>query len=97
MQKFTTKFVHSNVNDVNMRLIITKTARNIENPIKCEKCQTFCKNKAAWTKHMKCSHPKNTFQRDLCAKFVIIKRSVTKHMKLHISRISNLTNKNSKC
>jgi len=58
----------------------------MKNPIKCEKCPTFCKNQAALLKHMRVVHPKVLLQCDLCAKFIKSKSSLIGHMKIHIPK-----------
>jgi len=60
----------------------------MKNPIKCEKCPTFCKNEKALKQHMKYVHPKVLFQCDLCAKFYKTKYNIVYHMMLHFPRTS---------
>jgi len=61
-----------------------KKFAEMKNPIKCEKCPTFCKDKIALCDHMRKVHPTKLFQCDLCAKFFKIKRDFVKHMIFHI-------------
>jgi len=58
------------------------------NPIKCDKCSTFCKDKAALSGHMSSVHPKVLYQCDFCAKFSKVKSRLVTHMKIHIPRTS---------
>jgi len=55
----------------------------MKNPIKCEKCPKFLKDKAAFAMHIKIVHPKDIFQCDLCAKFIKYKSSLITHLKTH--------------
>jgi len=60
----------------------------IKNPLKCEKCPTFHRNKYFLTSHMKHVHPEILFQCDLCAKFLKIKSNLIRHLKTHILKNS---------
>jgi len=59
----------------------------MKNPLKCEKCAMFCKDKVALYDHMRHVHPKVIFQCDLCAIFIKSKFNLIKHMKNHIKNI----------
>ncbi|XP_070497893.1 zinc finger protein 60-like [Chironomus tepperi] len=59
----------------------------MKNPLKCEKCPTFCKNKMALYDHMRAVHPKESFQCDLCAKFIKVKSSLRIHINNHIQKL----------
>jgi len=54
----------------------------MKNPIKCEKCPIFCKNKKALYNHMLKVHPKVLYQCDSCE----IKIKTKGHLKMHILR-----------
>jgi len=56
----------------------------MKNPLKCEKCAMFCKDKVALYDHMRHVHPKVLFQCDMCAKHIKVKCNLIKHIKLHI-------------
>jgi KRAB domain-containing zinc finger protein len=60
----------------------------MKNPLKCEKCPTFHRDKKFLNLHMKVVHPDVLLQCDLCAKFIKIRSGLVSHMKLHIERIS---------
>jgi len=55
----------------------------MKNPIKCEKCSTFCNDQGRLRVHMKHVHPKVVFQCDLCARFFKLKSVLISHMKVH--------------
>ncbi|XP_070497895.1 zinc finger protein 260-like [Chironomus tepperi] len=57
---------------------------SMKNPLKCEKCPTFCKDKKTLYMHMRQVHPKESFQCDLCAKFIKKKESLVIHVNNHI-------------
>ncbi|XP_070497890.1 zinc finger protein 43-like [Chironomus tepperi] len=57
----------------------------MKNPLKCEKCPKFCKDKNALNMHMRHVHPKELFQCDLCAKFLKEKSTLIHHINTHIS------------
>ncbi|XP_070497887.1 zinc finger protein 60-like [Chironomus tepperi] len=57
----------------------------MKNPLKCEKCPTFCKDNYALNAHMRNAHPKELFQCDLCAKFLKKKSTLIYHINTHIS------------
>jgi len=61
----------------------------MKNPIKCEKCPTFCKNKKALSKHIHRVHPKVLFQYDLCAKFIKVRSHLLIHFKVHIQKFKD--------
>jgi len=54
----------------------------MKNPLKCQKCSTFCKNKYALAKHMTVVHSKVSFQCDLCGSFFKAKCSMARHIKM---------------
>jgi stress-induced morphogen len=60
----------------------------MKNPLKCEKCPTFHRDKKFLNIHMKAVHPDVLLQCDLCAKFIKVRENLIRHMKLHISKIS---------
>ncbi|XP_070497892.1 zinc finger protein 62 homolog [Chironomus tepperi] len=63
---------------------------SMKNPLKCEKCPTFCKDKKNLYVHMRQVHPKELFQCDLCAKFIKTKPDLVKHIRNHIRKIANI-------
>jgi len=64
----------------------------MRNPVKCEKCPTFCRNKNALYLHMRFVHPKVTFQCDLCAKYLKTKNVLIKHFNTHVQKSQKITN-----
>ena len=56
----------------------------MKNPIKCEECSKFFKDKINLFKHKHRIHPKVLFQCDLCAKFIKTKTLLKIHFKNHI-------------
>jgi len=62
----------------------------MKNPIKYDKCSTFCKDSAAFYNHMKYVHPKNLYQCDLCALFIKCKHSLVKHANIHIKKLQTI-------
>ncbi|XP_070497897.1 zinc finger protein 429-like [Chironomus tepperi] len=66
-----------------------KKFSSIKNPLKCEKCPTFCKDKKSLYKHMWNVHLKESFQCDLCAKFIKEKKHLVNHINNHIRKNAN--------
>jgi len=60
----------------------------MKNPLKCNECSTFHRNKSFLKSHMKTVHPKVIFQCDLCARFIKIKSYLVKHLSKHIQKPS---------
>jgi hypothetical protein len=58
----------------------------IKDPIKCERCLKFYKNKHALKKHMHVVHPEVPYQCDLCGMYVKAKNSLKYHLLLHLRK-----------
>ena len=67
-----------------------KKIATMKNPIKCEKCLKFCKNKRALNDHMRFVHPEFPYQCDLCGMYVKIKSSLKQHFLVHLKNQNNL-------
>ncbi|XP_070499849.1 zinc finger protein 25-like [Chironomus tepperi] len=63
-----------------------KRFASMKNPLKCEKCPKFLKDKAILKLHMRRVHPKELLQCDLCAIFIKSKHSLIKHINNHIRK-----------
>ena len=63
-----------------------KKLAKIKNPLKCEKCSAFFKNKYLSTQHMKQVHPDQLFHCDLCGKYIKSKYYLTKHIEKRICK-----------
>jgi len=60
----------------------------MKNPVKCDKCSKFFKDKENLSYHKNKVHPKVLFQCDLCAKFIKTKTVLKIHFKNHIKSFS---------
>jgi len=58
----------------------------MKNPIKCEKCPTFCRDKNALRNHMFMVHPKVLYQCDLCGMYIKTKDHLSKHIFAHLKK-----------
>lgn len=59
---------------------IDEKHKAMKNPLKCEKCYKFCRNKSKLNQHLKTVHSKNPFQCDLCGKYIKTKKSLVNHI-----------------
>ena len=60
-----------------------KILTTMTNPLKCEKCPKFCRNKQAMRLHLRYVHPEVTFQCDLCGTYVKVKAALKQHLLSH--------------
>jgi len=67
-----------------------KIYKEMNNPVKCEKCPTYCKNMLGLRKHLWQVHPKVLIQCDLCGKFFKTRQKIKRHCEIHIKNFSNV-------
>ena len=59
----------------------------MKNPLKCEKCPAFCRNKHFLRHHMKVVHPEVLHQCDLCGMYLKTKVILKTHLLLHLKKL----------
>jgi len=67
-----------------------KKVAAMRNPLKCNECATFHRNKKFLKHHMKVVHPKVLFQCDLCAIFIKTKSNLVKHINIHFKKLQKI-------
>ncbi|CAG9810159.1 unnamed protein product [Chironomus riparius] len=85
---FETIYRHSFTNHVEIHNALISKYANIDNPIKCDKCFRFFKDKKARRVHITKVHPVIVinYQCDLCGKYVKTKHSITNHIECHLRK-----------